>query len=157
VSTASSQGQSPTAPLWIPGSLHQPIPESSNVNPLSSVIGPQPLNLPESVAAALVIEKVLPKYPEQAIRAGLQGPVVLQALIGADGAVRGLKLVTGYLILGRAAYDAVRQWRYKPYMVNGRAVETRTYVTFHFHLPGEAPVMGKTAAPSMSTQVRLSR
>jgi len=120
----------------VPDSLRQPLPSSASaLNPLSLIVGAQPVSVPEELSASMVIQRVPPTYPQQAVQARLQGPVVLQARIGADGVVRELKLVRGYLVLGRAAYDAVRQWRYKPYIVNGRAVETQTYVTLNFQLP----------------------
>jgi protein TonB len=78
---------------------------------------------------------VLPSYPEQAVKAGLQGPVTLQAWIGRDGTIQDLKLVRGSFLLGQAAYRAVKQWRYQPYLINGRAVEAETFVTVDFRLP----------------------
>jgi protein TonB len=83
----------------------------------------------------LVLEKVQPSYPTSALQAGLQGPVVLQANIGRDGTVHDLKLLNGSLLLGQAAYQAVKQWRYKPYFLNGHAVEAQTLVTVDFRLP----------------------
>jgi periplasmic protein TonB len=82
-----------------------------------------------------LLQKVPPNYPEQALKAGLQGPVVLQAWIARDGTIRELKLIRGSFLLGQAAYKAVRQWRYQPYLLNGRAVEAQTYVTIDFRLP----------------------
>jgi protein TonB len=73
----------------------------------------------------------------QAVQARLQGPVVLEAWIGRDGAIRELKLVRGSLLLGKAACEAVKRWRYRPYMMNGQAVEAQTFVTVDFRLPSE--------------------
>lgn len=95
----------------------------------------EPVSLPEDLSAKLLLQKVQPTYPEQARRVGLQGPVVLQAWIGRDGIIRDVKLIRGSLLLGQAAYQAVRQWRYQPYMLNGHAVEAQTYVTVDFRLP----------------------
>jgi protein TonB len=81
------------------------------------------------------LDKVQPSYPEQALKAGLQGVVVLQAWIGKDGSIRDLKLVNGSLLLGKAAANAVKQWHYRPYLRNGVAVEAETYVTVNFKLP----------------------
>jgi protein TonB len=83
----------------------------------------------------LLLQKVNPSYPVEAIKAGLQGPVVLEALISRDGVIRDLKLVRGSFLLGQAAYKAVRQWRYQPFVVNGKAMEAQTYVTVDFRLP----------------------
>jgi TonB family protein len=95
----------------------------------------EPVSLPEELAQALLLDKVQPSYPEQALKAGLQGAVVLQAWIGKDGNIQDLKLVNGSLLLGKAAVNAVKQWRYKPYLRNGVAVEAETYVTVNFKLP----------------------
>ena len=61
--------------------------------------------------------------------------MILQAWIARDGSIRDLKLVEGSLFLGQAAYNAVKQWRYQPYVLNGRPVEAQTYVTVDFRLP----------------------
>jgi TonB family protein len=97
----------------------------------------QPVSLTQDLAEKLLLEKVVPSYPVQAVQARLQGPVVLQAWIGTDGAIRDLKLVHGSLLLGKAACDAVKRWRYKPYVLNGQAVEAQTFVTVDFRLPSE--------------------
>ena len=94
-----------------------------------------PIVLPEETSRELLVTKVQPVYPPQAARTGLQGAVVLQALIGKDGSVRDLKLIRGYLVFGRAAFDAVKQWRFKPYILNGQAVETQTQITVNFKPP----------------------
>jgi len=94
-----------------------------------------PVVLPEETSRELLVSKVQPVYPPQAARTGLQGAVVLQALVGKDGSIRDLKLIRGYLVFGRAAFDAVKQWRYKPYVLNGQAVETQTQITVNFKPP----------------------
>ena len=95
----------------------------------------EPVELSEDLSRRLLLQKVLPSYPEKAIRARLQGAVVLQAFIARDGTIQDLKLIRGSLLLGQAAYRAVRQWRYQPYLINGRAVEAQTMVTVDFRLP----------------------
>lgn len=95
----------------------------------------QPVDLPEDFSARLLLQRVEPNYPTQALQAGLQGPVVLRAWIGKDGRIEDLKLIHGSFVLGEAAYRAVKQWRYKPYLLNGQAVEAQTYVTVNFKLP----------------------
>ncbi|MBZ5705819.1 MAG: TonB family protein [Acidobacteriia bacterium] len=124
----------------IPDSLRVPV-QVTSVRAVAATFGPsllgalEPVSLPEDLAQKLLLQKVQPSYPDQALRAGLQGPVVLQAWIAKDGTIRDLKLVRGYLVLGQAAYQAVKQWRYKPYFLNGRAVEAETYITIDFKLP----------------------
>lgn len=125
----------------IPESLTNPEPEAASVRTVSLRRSPsllsqlEPVNLPEDLSRAMLLQKVTPGYPEQALKAGLQGAVILQAWIGRDGNIRDLKLVDGSLLLGQAAVQAVKQWRYKPYLRNGVAVEAQTYVTVNFRLP----------------------
>jgi len=127
--------------LQIPESLQEVPPESTAVRTVNlrrspSLLGQlEPVSLSEDLSRELLLDRVQPSYPEQALKAGLQGAVVLQAWIGRDGSIRDLKLVNGSLLLGQAAVKAVRQWRYKPYLRNGVAVEAETYVTVNFSLP----------------------
>jgi len=71
-------------------------------------------------------------YPVLAQRARVEGSVVLQALIGADGVIRDLRVLSGPSILTAAAQQAVRQWRFKPYLENGQPVETKAHITVSF-------------------------
>ena len=103
----------------------------------------EPVNVDEEVADKLVVQKVAPVYPDQALRTGMQGTVILQALVSKEGLVEDLKLMGGSLILGEAAVQAVRQWRYQPYFINGHPVETQTQVTVEFKLPAVAVVAGR--------------
>jgi TonB family protein len=80
------------------------------------------------------IHQVAPKYPQPAMQRGIQGSVVLQARIGKDGRVYDLKAVRGEPALVPAAIDAVRQWRYEPYKLNGEAVDMPTQLTINFKL-----------------------
>src|SRR5580704_13925106 len=136
------QNRLPTASqIRFPESLKTPLPEPTEFQPVSLRRSPslvsqmEPVSLPEDLSQALLLQKVTPSYPEQALKAGLQGAVVLQAWIGKDGNIRDLKLMDGSLLLGQAAVKAVKQWRYKPYVRNGVAVEAQTYVTVNFRLP----------------------
>jgi TonB family protein len=125
----------------IPESLKMSQPDAATVQPANLKRSPsllsqlEPVSLPEDLSQALLLDRVQPSYPQQALKAGLQGAVVLQAWIGKDGSIRDLKLVDGSLLLGQAAVKAVKQWRYKPYLRNGVAVEAETYVTVKFRLP----------------------
>jgi periplasmic protein TonB len=95
----------------------------------------QPVSLPEDVARGLVVHQVSPIYPAEALQAGVQGAVVLRALIGKDGSIQDLKLINGYVVLGRAAFDAVKQWKFKPYAMNGEFVDMQTLITVNFQHP----------------------
>jgi TonB family protein len=127
--------------IQIPESLKTQLPEPTQLQPVTLRRSPsllsqlEPVTLPEDLSQALLMQKVTPSYPEQALKAGLQGAVVLQAWIGKDGSIRDLKLMGGSFLLGQAAVKAVKQWRYKPYLRNGVAVEAQTYVTVNFRLP----------------------
>jgi TonB family protein len=94
-----------------------------------------PVNLTGDLADKLLLEKTQPSYPALAVRSRLQGSVVLQALIGTDGMIRDLKLLSGPMLLGKAACEAVKQWKYKPYLLEGHAVEATTLVRVDFKLP----------------------
>jgi protein TonB len=80
------------------------------------------------------LKKVQPVYPPQAKFAHIQGTVTFAAVIGTDGAIRELYVVSGDQSLAKAAWDAVRQWHYKPFLYHGRAVafDTRILVNFFF-------------------------
>ena len=129
----------PVADLHIPDSLQglsqaaqAPTSTKSVVSLATSL---EPVDLPEELARKLLVETVLPKYPEEALRAGMQGAVVLQAWIGSDGSVLDVKLIRGSFLLGQAAYQAVKQWRFQPYIRNGHARQAQTYITVNFKLP----------------------
>jgi TonB family protein len=79
-----------------------------------------------------VSKSVQPAYPMLARQMKVQGSVVLQALIGRDGSIQSLKVLSGPAILASAAEEAVRQWRFKPHMVNSEAVETQAKITVNF-------------------------
>jgi len=115
----------------IPGGLgHQPPP---------TVVHPEPkttAHLPSSVAAGLLIRKVVPQYPPIAKAAHVEGAVVLAATISKVGTIINLRVVSGPPILQQAALDAVSQWRYRPYLLNGQPVEVETTVSVIFTLGG---------------------
>jgi protein TonB len=83
-----------------------------------------------------LVYRVQPQYPSIAIQAGISGPVVLHALISRQGNIENLQVLTGPPLLVKAAMDAVRQWRYRPYALNGEPVEVDTQVTVNFVLGG---------------------
>jgi TonB family protein len=77
-------------------------------------------------------EAIPPSYPALAQHMNVQGSVVLQALIGADGRIQNLRVVSGPQLLATAAQQAVREWQFKPIYQNGQAVETRATITVNF-------------------------
>jgi len=86
------------------------------------------------VEAAKLVSSPEPIYPDLARRAGIQGDVVLHAIIGTDGRILELRVVAGSPLLVRAAVDAVQQWRYKPTLLDGEPVEVETTITVTFTL-----------------------
>jgi protein TonB len=92
------------------------------------------IRLASRVAEANLIHNVAPQYPTEAGRARIEGTVVLMAVIGTDGSVKDLRVESGLPMLAQAAIDAVKQWRYKPYIVNGEPVEIDSRITINFTL-----------------------
>lgn len=94
----------------------------------------QPLVQSEGVMAARLVRRIQPDYPEIAKLMRLSGLVHLRAIIGTDGSVQQLEVLSGNPILARAAVLAVREWRYEPTRLNGRPVEVETSITVTFVL-----------------------
>lgn len=94
-----------------------------------------PLQLSQEDAAALLLQKVDPVYPQAALREHVEGSVELQANIGKDGSTSNLKVVSGKPLFAAAAAAAVRQWKYKPYQLDGQPTEVQTEITVDFKLP----------------------
>jgi protein TonB len=88
------------------------------------------------VEQALLLNQTKPAYPFLAIQTRTQGDVVLRAIISKDGNVAELQVVSGHPLLVKAAVEAVRQWRYKPTLLNGEPVEVDTTITVSFRLGG---------------------
>jgi TonB family protein len=103
---------------------------------------------PQLSRAALqpyVINEVLPVYPETARLNGISGQVVLVAVIGKDGYVKTVRVVSGNRFLAEAAVLAILQWRYKPYTRDGRPIEVETEIRVNFENPTES---GMTRPPN---------
>jgi TonB family protein len=94
----------------------------------------QPADLPQGVTQGWLTHKVQPVYPEAARQNRIQGTVLLRAIIGKDGRISELTPISGPKELISAAIGAVQQWRYKPYVLNGDAVEVKTQITVNFQL-----------------------
>jgi protein TonB len=92
------------------------------------------MRIASRVAEANLIHDVAPQYPPEAGRARIEGTVVLMAVIDKDGSVKDVRIESGLPILAQAAIDAVRQWRYKPYMIDGEPVEVDSRITINFTL-----------------------
>ena len=106
--------------------------------PAASSESNQPrVRIPPSVSTALLISKVLPVYPPTAQQARIQGEVVLHAAISRDGTVESLREISGHPFLVPAAIDSVKQWRYKPYMLNGKPTAVETEISVNFVLKNQ--------------------
>jgi protein TonB len=125
-----------TPPTVIEGRSGVIIPDSLKNSP-SSAPGSslEASAVPEETSRALIVRKIDPDYPAQALPQKLEGPVTLQVRVAKDGSVQDVKLMKGYILLGRAAVDAVRQWHFKPYAPNGKAIDFQTSVTLNFKIP----------------------
>jgi protein TonB len=88
------------------------------------------------VTAASVLSQTRPVYPTLALQVHVQANIVLHAIIGKDGKVVQLEVMSGHPLLVRAALDAVKQWLYKPTLLNGDAVEVDTTIIFTFSIGG---------------------
>ena len=86
------------------------------------------------VQDAMIISRKLPDYPAMARSMRVQGTVVFQAVIGTAGTIQQLQLVSGHPLLVQAAMDAVRQWRYRPTLLNGDPTEVDTVISVTFTL-----------------------
>jgi TonB family protein len=93
------------------------------------------LNVSQGVSRGLLVKKTQPVYPPSALQMHIEGAVELSATISKNGDISAVKIVSGNPSLARAAVDAVKQWKYKPYLLNGEPVEIQTQVTMNFKLP----------------------
>ena len=127
-------------------SLHEISFQEDQVNPKCSTgaegaqepreVQPTRVRISQGVAAGLIVKKVQPQYPEDAKQAHVQGQVVLRALIDKDGNIEKLDLVSGHPMLAPAALQAVKQWKYKPYLLNGESVRVEADIIVNFTLFG---------------------
>jgi periplasmic protein TonB len=121
----------------IPGGvLGEVLRSTGNAPVLASTPAPAPkrIRVPAQVAEANLIHDVPPQYPAEAGRERIEGTVVLMAVIAKDGTVRDVRVESGLPLLAQAAIDAVKQWRYKPYLLNGEPIEVDSHITINFTL-----------------------
>ncbi len=108
-------------------------PRKQPTKPDTQQVRPQIMHVTR-VDPAMLVRRVEPVYPPMARQIRRSGKVELHALIAADGKVQSLELVSGDPLLVQSALDAVKQWRYKPTLLNGQAVEVDTYITVIYTL-----------------------
>ena len=107
---------------------------SGNKAPETALPSIEPVAVPEATERALITDQPAPVYPANIN--GQQGTVVLQVLVGRDGTVQDAKFLQGSLAFARAAIDGAKQWKFKPYIMNGRPVSVQTNLTIGFR-PGQ--------------------
>jgi protein TonB len=112
------------------------IASAGSVAALPKVATPQRVRVSSGVQSGLLVRKVQPTYPPLARQARIQGTVILQAQISKSGDIENLQLISGHPMLAPAAIEAVKQWKYKPYLLNGEPVEVETTVQVNFSLAG---------------------
>lgn len=95
---------------------------------------PQRVRVSQGVSQGLIVTKVQPKYPGKARKKGIQGTVVLHVMISKAGDIATVELVSGHPLLAPAAIEAVKQWKYKPYLLDGNPVEVDTQIQVNFTL-----------------------
>jgi len=137
--TANKQDQPDAPPAQLPNPLAVASPSDSGLGGLlssasSSVARPllATLKISQGVSQGMVIKRVQPKYPVNALAAHIQGAVQIEATINKEGKVVNPRVLSGEPTLAAAALDAVKQWRYKPYYLDGEPVEIQTQITINF-------------------------
>ncbi|HTS38065.1 MAG TPA: energy transducer TonB [Candidatus Solibacter sp.] len=100
---------------------------------------PERVRVARGIESGLLQTKVAPIYPQLARQARIQGTVILKAFINKNGDVADLQLISGHPMLAPAAIEAVRQWKYRPYTLNGEPVDVETEIQINFTLSGDPP------------------
>jgi TonB family protein len=128
-----SQGSAEDGPL--PDPIRESVPTLSPAeNAPSPQANPSRIRISSAVARGLLVQKVNPQYPLDAKYQNVQGVVVMSATIDPEGHVTDLQLISGHPMLAPAAMDAVKQWKYKPFLVNGNPVTVETQIQVNFTL-----------------------
>lgn len=118
----------------LPGTANASGPQPPPPEPAPVPPPRRPIVVSQGVQLALLVHRVEPIYPSFARQAHREGTVELRATISSDGAVKDLQVLSGDPVLAQAAREAVAQWRFRPTMLNGVAVEVITFVTVKFHM-----------------------
>jgi TonB family protein len=136
-------------PLPAPAKKTAANPASEHTQPAAAnpTPAPKPLHVAADVQAANILKKVVPTYPPLAKQARIQGKVVFAAIIGRDGAIQSLQLISGHPLLAPGAMEAVKQWLYKPTMVNSQPVEVATQIEINFTLSDAAATQKPAEVP----------
>jgi len=134
-----SPGAKPAQPTPPPLTLSTANNSSAALSSIISADAAKPtlgsLRISQGVSQGLVIKKVAPVYSATALQLRKEGAVQLMATIGKDGAVTSVQVLNGDLLLAKSAVEAVKQWKYRPYLLNSEPVEIQTQITVNFKLP----------------------
>ncbi|MBV9625060.1 MAG: energy transducer TonB [Acidobacteria bacterium] len=98
-------------------------------------ITPHLVEVSQGVSQGLLLKKVPPTYPPLAWQTRKEGSVELLATISKEGYIKDVRVLKGDSLFARSATDAVRQWKYRPYLLNGQPVEIKTEITVNFTIP----------------------
>jgi periplasmic protein TonB len=101
---------------------------------LAAPVAPKRVRISQGVTRGYLVKQIEPHYPLLAKQARIQGDVILQAIISKNGGVENLQVISGHPFLAPAALEAVQQWHYRPFLLNGQPVEVETTVTVTFRL-----------------------
>ncbi len=133
-----TQNQSEEASAQLPSPLAVAVPANSGLSDVltSAAVSTKPslakIKVSQGVLQGLLIKRVEPQYPRNALTTHTQGAVQIEATVDKEGRVVNPKVLSGPFMLAPAALDAVRQWRYKPYYLDGEPVEVQTQITINF-------------------------
>ena len=116
-----------------------------------SQLTPEPIRTDDNVMAGRLMKRVPPVYPPLARQARIQGTVILKVRISKSGDVANIQLVSGHPMLAPAAIEAVKQWKYDPYLLNGNPVAVDTQVAVNFMLSDQPPATGTTGNISVGS------
>jgi protein TonB len=133
--TSAQTAQLAPPPLVMPPTANPNVSKIIATAPVMPKTGAQRLRLSQGVTQGLLVKRVSPVYPQSALQMRKEGKVELLASVDKTGAISGLKVLSGDSIFAKAALEAVRQWKYRPYLLNGEPVVIETQITVVFKLP----------------------
>ena len=136
----------PSLPVIDIGNAHSSLPPGINssvpasphvtVGPSTTGASSKPLAISRGVSEGHLIAPIRPEYPQIARITRTEGTVVIEAIISQTGTIEGTRVVSGPSMLQRAALEAVRQARYRPFLLNGQPTEVQTTITINFRMGG---------------------
>ena len=111
------------------------LPSLAEAAPALPTLAPSSLRISQGVSQGLLLKKVPPVYPAMALRMHKEGAVELLATISKQGTITAVKVISGDAMFAKPAADAVKRWKYRPYLLNGEPVEIQTQITISFTSP----------------------